>query len=66
MVDTEDKWGNLYVCNGTCKKADNKSVYSLERCPLLNFDDDGQNCVPSMCEFFVKTEAFDHGDNLSL
>ena len=39
-----------------CKVA-NKDIEDLNHCPLYNFDDDGDICVPSMCEHYTEERA---------
>ena len=35
----------------TCKFAKRK-LCDMEKCPILNFDDTGDLCVPDLCEFY--------------
>lgn len=35
-------------------KAANKDIEDLNRCPICNFDDDGDYCVPSLCDYYTE------------
>ena len=36
-----------------CKIAD-KDIEDLDTCPLCNFDDTGDICIPSLCEHYTE------------
>jgi hypothetical protein len=38
------------IPDGAQCKITGKPLVKMHRCPILNFDDDGILCVPSMCE----------------
>lgn len=38
------------IPDGARCKITGKLLVMMHRCPILNFDDDGILCVPSMCE----------------
>lgn len=36
-----------------CKETEQNPV-DMERCPICNFDDDGDICVPELCEEYTE------------
>lgn len=48
--------GTEIIClpdNAVCRKT-GKSPEKMDMCPTFNFDDDGDNCVPELCEWYTE------------
>lgn len=39
--------------NALCKES-GKSPEEMDICPIFNFDDDGYNCVPELCDSYTE------------
>ena len=37
-------------------KCENKDVEDMYECPIKNFDDSGDICVPELCEYYSERE----------
>ena len=55
-MNIKTEWGGDIYCLPSCAKckATGKSPEYMERCPLYNFDDDGDICVPEICDQYTE------------
>ena len=59
-----DKCGNRLeesVLFGVCTKQ-NLNLKDVDHCPVRNFDDDGEVCVPQLCTYCDKNMEIVDGD----
>lgn len=35
-------------------RLENKKLKDIDKCPICNFDDEGDICVPNLCSYCVK------------
>lgn len=55
-MNIQTEWGDPIFCLPSCGKCrqTGKNPEEMQQCPLFNFDDDGDLCVPEACNEYTE------------